>query len=1269
MATEPVLLFRDEAAFTSTVRALGLRDPVLLEQDYELLYVQHGSEPLQPVLRLAGAAESLAPSEGRSERINAAIDLARSSMTVKTGRVLGRKKYQIRSRREGANLALLCRLAPWRREPPLGRILFCLPDEESLALVAIEHFELGRDQLRFAIATDGESRRPLLDVTTRASFHLVQKWAEKKSSRPLVYYEGEAPGVLLPWGYEHPFAAWIPEDRSSDQQTLFELDGRRWTVPEAAFREIGELLDYGTLAEGAKPWEGSAEERRIELPLRLTGRVAPADPQLWVLPVERQEELEWVLEVTPEEELKNLLLARFAKPDGSEVYLIREVISGRTPRLLPESGLACAPLNRSLPNLLLPRASTLAPSLSPHRYSRAFDLQPGELTLVEAGPGNDPAALVVSKLSEAAFRPLSQLVDFIVHEEHQRLAECILSTPFELGEFAELDLVDPRGAASGASSKSSGAKPSDPAPEKAPEDSGLIDRVKSLFKVGRKPVAPEPESESESALPALSVDDPARRALEERLTEGAGSIADWYRLGESLIAEGEVGDGVRCVESGLWLAGLGEGLEEEAEGEARLRELFGAAEGRPASVAELYGALLSFVVEAPELGREAVAERSAFLQRQLLELSPVLRKKTRWLLWRALLQVTGDGLQEARQREDLLALLALKGVEDREVHPFVRCRMLASARLAGNSGSGGARALSFLREARGMVESLERGPHRGVALAVLGKAHVQLGASDRALELAQEAEQGLRIESPEEAICMIRIAALRERAGQPPQDEVFRKALAVVAQEQSFRHRKALVEWFSALAEARSTQGGAEELVASGLAQLSTHSPRHQSWMLSGVVGALVRLGAAEPALEKVRGLMVLPPEQFYLVDPRGELAELHVYENLGKTLAELTGDAPTKQHDAERIIAVLRALPTQITDLSIELALVAFRCDEEDMLVPGEALAAGLSGEQGGFAALNLQVAILRRLAELGQRELGRSRLRDLLEESRAHRCSAADCDPFERDYHRGRLVLALIELVPAFFPAEQGAELVSEASSFAVEMRSAYMRSLLLSACARSLSQLGRRGPSMQSLESYVDFIAKEFERDRRGVRYGSNFEVLASCAEGAAQVGDLRRGTALVGRIVGLAEAGLDRMSASSWRLEEFDVHRSLIAAGRALHMLGNSEAAERALLRVLEGIEEGFANFMDRIEIARWLEQAVSELSSARRFEMTERVLQAVFVVCDGSLDCAQDMLVEFVAEVVEDVVLGESAFATALKRWKGEEERAIRERLNRDRICE
>lgn len=1262
MAAESILVFRDELAFTSYVKSLAAQDPRLLDQDFELLYVSRDDEPIRPVLTGTDVKSLLKVEDGIAESINATVDRKKDTVTIKPGGFrgfLGRsKKFQIASKHSGANLALLGRLSSYDRAHDYERVAFWIEDDEIYRRVLIEHLELGHDDLSIATLESDNDAKIILAETP--SFHLIQKWGEVHDGDGItVFYEGERRGLFFEWGYTHPFSSWLPSDPRGLNSTFFRGNGTRDLIANKGFRDVGVFLDFQRDDSLLQTWTTSESSPRIEISLRLTGRASPADPELWILPTSRREEMELLLEETPEDHLKNLLMVIMTLPSGEEVFVLREVLSRQVPNLLPQKGRIYAPLSRAVPTLMLPCHNVLTPALRASRYSEAFAVRAGEITVLEDdGNGNIQAI----KFEERNFRPMSQLIDFIFDGDAERISQCVLKAPFELGEFEELDLIDPlAGRPQKKKPKPNKPKVQEPEPTENNE-SGLFDRVKSLFKGRRKDGVKKKDDqlidENEDA-----VVDEARLELEEQLTQRELGAPGWYQLSEYYFREDDRSEGVRCIENGLWLA---DDDDEEQTGQELLRQAIGVPSGQLESVEDLYGGVLNFAASLDDLDREALTQQTRWLWRQLQK-ATLIRKKARWLLWRELLKINQDSIQEASQREDLIAELALKGVEDREVPPFVRARLLSSTRHEGAT-TGGDKALNFLERACDIVKKIDGKAPLGLALATLGYAYVELGESEKGKELANEADSCIdsRATTPIEAVCQARIAALRERAGVSGQEQSFEQALDFIKQDRKFPYRKALEKWFRALADSNIGSKKASSLVDRGLEAVGHYPPQYRALLLKDISHSLIKLGETALAIEQVRKLLNLPKSDFTQTDTVSPSdsggREIIYYEELTATLDLLNPKDTLERDDAKLILDKLDELSDQVNEFTIDMALTAFRCKELNVLEIGDAMALRFAEAKEDYASLNIRLAVLRRLAELKQREEGRRRLHNLIQDTRNHRCGAPDCDR-SKDYHRLRLLQRIAELIPAFGNSEEGIQNLNRISDHAKNYND-YVRPNLLSVCAMQQVRFGQRPGLMQKLEDYASDAIQQIQD---GKQSGSNtdlmFWVLESCVQGVELIGDMQRGLQLTKRVATLTEEGLS----DQWTPTQFWLYRAMIHAGKSSLSLGDGPYAEDLFTRIFNNIREKVNFGFDRIDLLQELISAVKRLTSAKRFQLTGDILEETLAACQDVGEFGQEVLLNLVSTVADDIVRGESAYAMALKRWKGDEERIIRDRVSVERI--
>src|SRR5581483_3204390 len=269
-----------------------------------------------------------------------------------------------------------------------------------------------------------------------------------------------------------------------------------------------------------------------------------------------------------------------------------------------------------------------------------------------------------------------------------------------------------------------------------------------------------------------------------------------------------------------------------------------------------------------------------------------------------------------------------------------------------------------------------------------------------------------------------------------------------------------------------------------------------------------------------------------------------------------------------------------------------------------------------------------------------------------------------------RMRLIVRLAKLVPAFGLRGQGLETLRGIAERAQAERSLYVRNELLSACILAAAKLGETRETMRVLEEIVDQVLGVLREARRDARTANSFlfEALDAAATGAAEIGDAQRGLVLVERVAKAAKDELARPSESRTGGPEaagrFFFYRALIRCGRAATALGDREAAQGYFDDALSRLGETFG--CDRIDLLEDAAKAANELEGERRYTLASQVLKLARDVLDLG-EFSRQFAVELAERVAQDVVRGESAFAAALKRWKGDEERRIRDRVATERV--
>lgn len=1166
------------------------------------------------------------------------------------------------SGRRGGELARALAPVPWARPPEDPLVAYLVRPGAPLAALITEHLELGKGDLRFAPVTLDDAPRVLVDVD-QPSWFVLERWLPRTDD-VTVFRRATGPlgprRVWVEWGLEHPLEAWLAEPKDEQQLLLIDRAGRHLAVDRGALRDVGELLDLDPTRFGVERLAPSAEPERIVIPLRLEGRGAARDPELWLLPHDQRERLEHLLAATPEEELRNLLVACVARPGGARLFAVREALTGRAPRLLPLGKQAYAPLH-GLPNLLVPCDRTVAPPLSNDRYARAFGLRPGELVVCEP----TDAGMRLLRLDERLFRPIEGIIDFVADGEAARLEQVVLAAPFDLGELAEEDLVP-----AAAPEEPRRKEPRSPQREAPVEAEPARPAARA-----RRERQPAPAAPRAQEAPAAALAPDPRRAeiarLERELVLERATPAAWRALAGLLQQDGQLEEALRAHESALWelsgddaraaLTALAGALGEDGAGQAR-------------DTAGLYRRVLAFPAEAAAAAASGRAERyRALVERAYAELREHegrLRKKTRWLLWRAVLGETGDAIELERQREDVIAELVLRGVEEREVPPFVRRVLLEHYGLKAATGSGAGEALAFLERARSFAQALRHPAMRAEALAHVAWAFAELGEGARALAVAQQAEEqaqgsGAPPHHAFRARALARVGAVHERAsGHGRGAAHLERALAQVARllgqetdprsQESADAHKALVACLGCLADVRG--GGAapdDPLLGRALQLLAERPPERQALALAGAAKDLLRLGAAERGRALARALLHRP-----------QLGLIYVQDAVA-ALEALLGEQPPSADDAERIVAALLATTERdpLDEHSIPMLLVALRGARGAPWDVVERMRQTLLRRGQHYPAALVRVAGLRRLAELRDRQRGAQLLATALDEAWELPAPASG-----GALERMRVVTRLAALVPAFGMRERGLELLAQVKERALREPDLYVRNELLMSTAMAASRLGESGSSLDLLEDVALRAVEAFQAAQGGPRRAGTpswvmFETLDACAGGVAELGDAKRGLPLVQRLADVARAAL-RQSGSGHDVGRFFYLHSLIQGGHAALALGDAAAAEKSFADAFTRMRE--AQGQDLIDLLQKAAETAGQLQGAQRYALARQVLESA-EAGGGQGDLFERFTIDLTARIARDMVQGESAFAAALKRWKGREERGIRDRVALERL--
>jgi hypothetical protein len=1279
-----LLLYEDPSALAAYLGGAALLEPELAATPCASIEFKSGGA----LVFLDTNLELPSDRTGSTRLTRATFDPSKG--TVAWGRGKTRRVVELeQGRREPRELASVVPPVPWEQLPDTSELLYLVQPGEPFARLITQHLELALDQLRFAFVSTKEGPRVLVEVPT-PSWFLLERWLEDHADEALIFRRLQGSlgprDVYVEWGYRHPLETWLRDPSREDTLLLIDRRGTHRTIQRGHLEDVGQVLDLDPSAFPTQELVAAAAPERVSVSLRLEGRTAPRDPELWLLPVKDRHRLEALLAQTPEEELKNLLVACIEQPGGERVFCVREVLTGRAPRLLPLGKLAYAPVS-GLPNLLVPCQQAIAPPLSNERYALAFGVRADSLTILDLAEGADRGQIAVTRLPKGAFRGVESIVDFVFDGAARELERVILSAPFDLGEFAEEDLVPARVKRKErqASTKKPSPAVSDAQGPAKPKKGSLLDRLMKPFQrsaPGAGSDKKKPRQRGEQAP------DPRReevQAIQRELTLGTPNPRLWMRLGALASQLGDSVESLRALENGVWdLRG--------DEAKTALDELDGllgpTTSDGIGDTADLYRQLFAYRREVGGRGGDADSYRRATEAAYTLlrEQEDRLRKKSRWLLWRLVLGETGDAIEGERQREAILSDLVLRGLEEREVPPFVRRLLLHHFGQRAATGSGASEALGFLGSAERFTDDL---PHPAVrseslshvawALAELGQGEQALVLGQRALELA-DSKAGAPPHLAWRAQARTRVGAVQERVGGRNKGRgSFTQALRTLHNEleanpspkstEGTRARKALVQWFKIVADAWGGERAQDSLVRQAVSLVCALPVTVRSNVLVGARSDLERLGLGDEAraqlldllqptrLNEARQLCHEMNSTSSAYHNAGDAYRTHV-QNVMTALGESRSGQGLSQAEGEQILEMLRGDPDLVDEFAIdpfEQALKAL--PRPPWEVAGE-VANRFAAQGRLYEARLVRIAALRRLAFQGDRQSGPDRLAEAI--------SDAWTQEGEKGKLRIRLITRLVALVPAFGLRERGLRLLREVQE-QVRARvqdDVYCRNEVLMATTLAAAQLGDSRASYELVEQAARTALQEF-REGQGQRTRHLlFETLDECVKGAAHLGETRRGLALVNEVAQAAKSALTASAAGD--LGRYFYCGTLIHCGQAALQLGDNEGAASTFADVLTH-SRSLSPF-DQKDLLLQAGRTAGELQGAQRYRLAAQVLEVAGPIAGkGNLHNAFSM--QLVGLLAHEMVSGESAFAAALKRWRAREERGIRDLVAHEQIAQ
>jgi hypothetical protein len=596
-------------------------------------------------------------------------------------------------------------------EGALGTVLLSVGDEKTLLEVCGELLRLGCDRQELRMV-DGPVRA-LVRVVEPPWFVLSRALDHLDGLRAFVPSPPGQEAVWVELGFVHPLDGALAAPAAG--LVLMTGEGGWWRLPDGEWLDVDQLVVPAGLPVATR-LEPKPDAPRLQVTLRLARAARSEPPTLFVLEDGRAT-VDALVRSTPEAQLENVL---FVVAGDTVILRARPGREANTGALPGEPYARVA----ELPNLFAPAGLTIEPPLRRDRLRSWLAPDPDAVTWLAPTPGGFGRASVL----EAAFRPLSDWVEYVMDGDSEVLETWVKSATFDFEPFVALEDERPApsperevGAEAGNATRTRtrrrSSEPTSAPPSRESVDPGMRQAAARAFHLE----APRSPSEAEALLAReeaafleldAPADSPARRAAWVRLAELYGRLQ-------------------RQRDSGMaWAHALWEASgDEEARLARRWADTSGVrfdgllAQAAP-NVEQTRGAVAHLLASALE-SNAAVASRAAEWASFLDRFGDDLDVRSFWLGRVALSRLAGgDKLGLARARDRVLARLQGGLSLDRDVPRLLRVMGQGTA-----AGAGSERAQRVTAQLESLLKAFEETPRKRSAVEAppkLTRAYVHL---------------------------------------------------------------------------------------------------------------------------------------------------------------------------------------------------------------------------------------------------------------------------------------------------------------------------------------------------------------------------------------------------------------------------------------------------------------------------------------------------------------------------------------------------------------
>ena len=319
-------------------------------------------------------------------------------------------------------------------EGALAQVLFTVDSQGTLLELAGELLRLGCDRQELRMLDAPSVVRSLVRVVDPPWFVLSRAIDHLDGLRAFVPTPAGQDQVWTELGFEHPLDMAIEMPASG--LVLVLGDGSWWRLPDGAWTDIDQLVEPSALPT-AKQSAANTTLPKVKVTLTLARAARPENATLFVLRSDGNDsrgnalkQIESLVRGLPEAQLENILFV----VSGDMVVLRarpgREANTGALP------GVAFSRV-LDMPNLFAPAGQTIEPPLRRDRLRTWLAPDPDVVTWLEQREhGFAPFSVL-----EAAFRPLTDWVEYVIDGASKTLEAWARSATFEFEAFSLLEDV------------------------------------------------------------------------------------------------------------------------------------------------------------------------------------------------------------------------------------------------------------------------------------------------------------------------------------------------------------------------------------------------------------------------------------------------------------------------------------------------------------------------------------------------------------------------------------------------------------------------------------------------------------------------------------------------------------------------------------------------------------------------------------------------------------------------------------------------------------